>query len=284
MTPWVPRKPQQVCRECPGVTHCAQLILPEPRCAGTIAAWWANATYDFEALAAGRGIQSRRTQTVAIGQGCFRECAPNCVWDCLIPNVVIPLDCSAPLNQNVQLSLDRSAFVDAMPDWPDQGLRSHLQFGVRFGADLPLQLVFTPQLKSLAFAFDKTQQELRELADRGWYALFDYLPFMPSRMHPKGATARKLENRPRPTTDGSHPHSSRAVVDTQEFPVISINEAIQTGCYGPEPPNPASVPSEADDHDIPPWWLAYATWQHVAERIPKEYKPALASVARDAAI
>ena len=114
-----------------------------------------------------------------------------------------------------------------MWDWPDQQLRSHLKYGVRFGAQLPLQVVLTPQLKSLAAAFDKTQQELHDLAARGWYAIFDYLPFLPIRMHPKGATDRKLENRPRPTTDGSHPHETQQVVDTAGVPVVSINEAIR---------------------------------------------------------
>jgi len=55
-----------------------------------------------------------------------------------------------------------------MADWPDQELRSHMRFGVRYGAELPLQLVLTPQLKSLAFTFDRTQRELRDLVDKGW--------------------------------------------------------------------------------------------------------------------
>lgn len=76
------------------------------------------------------------------------------------------------------LSLNRDALVADMEDWPDQQLRSHLAYGVRFGAELPLQLLLTPQLKSLASAFEKTQQELRELADFGGYAIFDYLPFV----------------------------------------------------------------------------------------------------------
>ena len=61
-----------------------------------------------------------------------------------------------------------------------------MAFGVRFGAELPLQLVLTPQLKSLAVAFSRTQLELRELVARGWYALFDSFPVVPMRMHPKG--------------------------------------------------------------------------------------------------
>ena len=59
--------------------------------------------------------------------------------------------------------------VEAMRDWPDQELRSHMEYGVRFGTDLPLQIVLTPQLKSLSAAFDRTQLELWELVDKGWH-------------------------------------------------------------------------------------------------------------------
>jgi hypothetical protein len=156
---------------------------------------------------------------------------------------------------------------------------------VRFGADLPYQIVLTPQLQSLAFAFDKTQSELRELVDRGWYALFDYLPFVPMRMHPKGATERKLEDRPRPTTDGSHPRASHPILDTDGIPVISINDAIKSGVYGPRFPSPSTEPMPPPPSPaIPPWWHAYATWKHASDLIPKEYKPSLAAVARDSAI
>lgn len=133
-----------------------------------------------------------------------------------------------------------------MVDWPDQQLRSHLAYGVQFGAKLPLQTVLTPQLKSLAAAFDKTQQEMRELANRGWCAIFDYLPFLPIRMHPKRATDRK-QNRPRPTTDGSHPHGSQHIFDTAGVPVVSINDALRSGMYEPltSPPDPPTPPASS---------------------------------------
>ena len=106
-----------------------------------------------------------------------------------------PLNYSAEVDRDVAISLDRERLVDAMSDWPDQELRSHMAYGVRFGADLPFQVVLTLQLKFLLAAFDRTQSELRELVDKGWYALFSFFPFIPLRMHPKGATERKLENR-----------------------------------------------------------------------------------------
>ena len=285
-TSWLDRKPRQVCSACRSVRHCAQLLLPTCRCAGLLDEWWANATSDFKELAAGRSLQVRHTQTIAIGQNCFRPCARGCVWDCRLSNQVVPLDYWAEIDSGVELALNRKALVAGMEHWPDQELRSHLQHGVRFGADLPLQLVLTPQLKSLAFAFAKTQSELRDLVDRGWYAIFDHIPFMPSRMHPKGATARKLEDRPRPTTDGSHPHSSMNIVDTAGLPVVSLNDAIRSGVYGPHPPRLQPDSSEARHYlpSMPSWWQGYATWAHASDRVPKEYKPTLRAVAQDAAI
>lgn len=278
-TQWLERKPEQTCGVCPGVTHCAQLISPEPRCLGALQDWWVKASTDFVTLARGLPLEPRHTPTLALGQDCLIPCARNCVWDCRVPGKVQPLNYSAEIDQAATISLDRDLLVAAMSDWPDQELRSHLRYGVRFGADLPFQIVLTPQLKSLAGAFDRTQRELRELIDKGWYALFDFFPFIPLRMHPKGATERKLENRPRPTTDGSHPHSSQQVVDTQGIPVISINEAIKSGVYGPHRGVPLALPPNS-----PPWWPHYATWKHAADRIPKEYKPTLGSLARDSAI
>jgi len=284
-TRWKDRKNPQRCSVCPDVTHCSQLILNTSRCAGAIAKWWDAALHDFELLAKGQPLHPRQTPTIALGQDCLRPCARNCIWDCRFPPKVVPLDYVQPIDRNVPLSLDRQALVDAMWDWPDQELRSHMAYGVRFGAELPLQLVLTPQLKSLAAAFDRTQLELKDLTQRGWYGLFDYFPFLPMRMHPKGATERKLENRPRPTTDGSHPRETQNVRDTQGERVISINDAIRSGIY--DLPSTMDMYTSEPLHPTPQdpsWWEAFATWDHSSDRIPKEYKPTLAAVARDSAI
>ena len=269
---------------------CHQLIKRTRGCAGLLAAWWDNATADFLRLARGLPLEPRLARTIALGQGCLIPCARGCIWDCRTPGQVVPLNYSRDVDDGVTVSLDRKRLVAAMEAWPDQELRSHMQFGVRFGTDLPLQIVLTPQLKSLAAAFDRTQKELRELIDQGWYGLFDFLPFIPMRMHPKGATERKLEDRPRPTTDGSHPHLTQQVVDTDGVPVVSLNDALKAGVYGPRPqfqapsPEGVSLPSPPTSPAFPPWWHAYATWKHASELIPKEYKPTLTAVARDSAI
>ena len=283
VTRWVPRKPRQQCQRCPNVTMCSDLILPTPECAGRLDDWWRKASADFELLAQGRPLDPRRAPTVALGQNCLLPCARGCVWDCRQRGQVVPLDFEADIDLGVELSLDRDALVRDMADWPDQELRSHLAFGVRFGADLPLQLVLAPQLKSLAFAFERTQVELQELVTRGWYALFDHLPFIPLRMHPKGATERKLENRPRPTTDGSHPHASQGILDSDGVPVLSINHAIRTGCYSCSSASVFSA-SPPGAPSSPAWWKAFATWKHLDDRIPHEYKPDVSAVARDSSI
>lgn len=239
------------------------------------------ATADFLLLAANRPLDPRLTPTIALGQQCLLPCARNCVWDCRQHGRVVPLDFEADIDFGVELSLDRAA---DMQEWPDQELCSHMAYGVRFGAELPLQLVLMPQLKSLATAFDRTQAELRGLVSRGWYQLFDPLPFLPIRMHPKGATERRLENRPRPTTDGSHPHESQRVVDTDGQPVCSINHAIRSGCYGRSPHALLPPPSPHYDSSMPSWLQFFATWRYAADRFPHESKPSVADVARDSAI
>ena len=300
-TIWKDRKPPQSCQSCPGVSHCSQLIIQSPSCSGLLQEWWGNATADFVRLATDSVLELRLTRTIALGQDCLLPCARDCIWDCRVPGQVRPLDYHQEVDAHASIRLNRQLLVDSMHSWPDQELRSHMHYGVRFGADLPLQLVLTPQLKSLATAFERTQRELRELVDRGWYALFDYLPFVPLRMHPKGATERKLENRPRPTTDGSHPHASQHVFDTDGSPVTSLNSAIKTGAYLLSVASPslhAAVDSAIASAvpllevispigfqpGMPSWWEAYATWKHASDAVPKEYKPTISAVARDSAI
>jgi len=71
------------------------------------------------------------------------------------------------------------------------------------------------------------------------------------------------------------------IYNTEDIPVFSINSAIRSGIYDPDYP-PAV--EQVFQPNVPSWWQAFATWDHVHERIPKEYKPTLASVARDSAI
>jgi len=107
VTPWVERKPRQSCTTCPAVTHCSQLLAPEPRCTGPLEDWWRNATQDFVLLSQGLPLEPRLTATIALGQDCLLPCAHGCVWDCRRPGTVTPLDFHQDPDEGVTLSLDR---------------------------------------------------------------------------------------------------------------------------------------------------------------------------------
>lgn len=85
VTPWLERKPLQVCQPCPGVTHCSQLISSEPRCVQPLEHWWQNATKGFILLAQGLPLEPRLTGTVALGQDCLIPCARRCIYMGLPP-------------------------------------------------------------------------------------------------------------------------------------------------------------------------------------------------------
>jgi hypothetical protein len=65
-------------------------------------------------------------------------------------------------------------------DYPDRELFSTLEFGVDFDADnLEMQVVLPPHLLSLAGGLSKVQSDIAGRAGRGWYEVFDRLPFNP---------------------------------------------------------------------------------------------------------
>ena len=160
-----------------------------------------------------------------------------------------------------------------MATWPDQELRSHMKFGVRYGADLPFQLVLTPQLKSLAFAFDRTQSELRDLVDKGWYALFECLPFFPLRMHPKGATERKLENRPRPPLTAAIPAPPNASTTPRASPFYPSTTPSRRGVTTPSSRISMTKRRMRASNLASRMVDSFVTWKHASARVPLEYKP-----------
>ena len=229
VTDYVPRQPQQPvsCNSCAAsVSSCSEFILPVPRCRGLMDQWWDNATYDFERLRNGLRLEGhRRTRTIALADDCFIPCARGCWFDCRreASHGVSTLD----YHQEIGSQLNRQAMREGLRGWPDQALASYVEHGVVY-PDLPHILTLGPQLLSLADGFDRAQKELSELVSRGWYALFAHFAFFPFHMCPKGCTERKLEaDRPRPTTDGSHPpcypDGSARVFDSRNQPVYSPN-------------------------------------------------------------
>ena len=318
VTQWVPRSPNQRCPPCPVHTTCAELILHRPDCDGQVDSWFRNATSDFQVLASGAPFVSRRTRTVSLASNCCVPCARCGVLDCrtIRDGYVYPLRFDSPLDLELKTGRLQREFVD----YPDQQLASDVLLGAHIGPGMPLRLTLAPQLYSLASGFERVQRELADLAQRGWYALFERFPYFPFHMHPKGCTERKLESdRPRPTTDGSHPHAGQGVVDSCGCPVFSLNyyeksvgslssptsdaeechcgEDAPSGfefdfsceCVCPDAPRLGEVPTEPagppeGDGLSPTWWPSHATWKYVRWRRPKEHKWSIASLARDASI
>ena len=98
-----------------------------------------------------------------------------------------------------------------------------MQQGVRLDADVELQSVFVPHLGSLPLGYASVAKELRRLHLLSWYDFFDELPFVPMYLNGQGATARKLEDRYRRTTEGNGPRTP--TFDASGLQAISINEA-----------------------------------------------------------
>ena len=229
VTDFVHRLPKQPdrCDSCAQSVHrCDQFIRPVPACQGLVAQWWANATADFQVLSRGERLEGRRkTRTIALGQSCFVPCARDCWFDCRQQKrgVITALD----YHQHIDSQLDRDFIAPEMKGWPDQELASFIAFGAITTPQMPHMLVLSPQLLSLADGYLKGQEELVTLATKNWYDFFDWVPFFPGHTCPKGSTCRELEERPRPTTNGTHPpcesDGSPRVYDSDGTGVYSPN-------------------------------------------------------------
>ena len=228
VTDYVPRKPPQpaTCQECAtSVTSCSDFVRSVPECSGLLQEWWANATHDLARLSEGSRLEGvRRTRTISLTHNCFIPCARDCWFDCRQERTsgVQVLD----YHQPIESQLTRSNIRTDMAGWPDQALASYVEYGATY-PDLPHALTLGPQLLSLANGFDRAQKELAELVGKRWYGQYPHFPFFPFHMCPKGCTERKLEDRPRPTTDASHPpcdcHGRASVFNSAGEPVYSPN-------------------------------------------------------------
>ncbi len=109
---------------------------------------------------------------------------------------VVPLDFAAPLETHLNLDyLKVLCEGGVLTDYPDQQLISQLLLGVRYRDTLDMQIVLLPHLISFGAGCVEIQDEMHELADKGWYSFHNELPFVPFRNIPRGST---------PKTDGTH--------------------------------------------------------------------------------
>ena len=164
--------------------------------------------------------------------GRYRDCAPV---------VVAPMRVSPPAHliartarQRVHKAKSGAAFIfmtfAALAGTPSYELTAsalaRVNSFIRPAQDIR-EATLSPQLLSLADGYIKGQEELVTLATKHWYDFFDWVPFFPGHTCPKGSTCRELEDRPRPTTNGTHPpcasDGSPRVHDTDGTGVYSPN-------------------------------------------------------------
>ena len=115
-------------------------------------------------------------------------------------------DTSAPATTHLNLQFA----AQFSGDYPDRELFSTLEFGVDFDADnLEMQVVLPPHLLSLAGGLSKVQSDIAGRAGRGWYEVFDRMPFNPWRPQQMGSRP-KPNGKYRVIVNASFPHSELA--------------------------------------------------------------------------
>ena len=109
--------------------------------------------------------------------------------------------------------------------YPDQELLSFLILGVRYKADLPVQIVLQPHLQSFVPVQSKYLAEADRFVDRGWTVVWSSIPVVPYFSAACGSVCRPLEpDRPRCTNDAGAPRKDLWADDGVR--VLSLNECI----------------------------------------------------------
>ena len=143
------------------------------------------------------------------------------------PGWAVPIDVSAASPSHLNLDF----FRDWGECYPDQELVSFLLLGVRYKADLPVQIVLQPHLKSFLPVQEKYLAEADRFVARGWTVCCEQIPVVPYFSASCGSVARPLEpDRPRCTNDAGAPRSE--VLDDDGVRVMPLNEAINLAKRG----------------------------------------------------
>ena len=137
------------------------------------------------------------------------------------PGSAIPVDISKASATHLNLNF----YMQQGEGYPDQELLSFLFLGVRYKADLRVQIVLQPHLKSFLPVQEKFLLESDRFLMRGWSVCLESIPIVPYFCATCGSVCRPLEpDRPRCTNDAGAPR--KAVVDEDGVRVIPLNEAI----------------------------------------------------------
>ena len=140
---------------------------------------------------------------------------------CSQPGSAVPIDLSTPSKSHLNLDF----YAQQGVDYPDQELLSFIILGVRYKADLPVQIVLQPHLQSFLPVQEKYLQESDRFVERGWTVWDLQIPLVPYFCAACGSVCRPLEpDRPRCTNDAGAPR--KALLDEDGVRVIPLNDAI----------------------------------------------------------
>ena len=244
------------------------LDLLTPAAGAQLVSWIRENSADLQSMLGDVTAPRRKPKPLVLGQSDFVLEARGLVWDLrkAADGVIEPLDFTSLPKSELNVPLIRQLLRDT----PDRELLDHLQRGVDFKADLPLQIVLLPHMSSLAPHAPLVEKEIVRLINCGWHEIFPDVPFLPLRLNPNGAVVRKLEQlRPRrvenASADGSR--GGAPLVDSDGVTVISLNEAV-------------GIHEAAEGGDPTP----AGTLQGDTRKWPKETKPAVLDKVHDLAV
>ena len=118
------------------------------------------------------------------------------------PGFAVPIDLSEPSESHLNLGF----YARMGEGHPDQEPISFLLLGVRYKADLPVQIVLQPHLKSFLAVQAKYLEEADRFIERGWTVCSQEILIVPYFSAACGSVCRPLEpDRPRCTNDAGAP-------------------------------------------------------------------------------
>ena len=145
------------------------------------------------------------------------------------PGWATPVDVSTPSDSHLNLGF----YEEQGKGYPDQELLSFLLLGVRYKADLPVQIVLQPHLQSFLPVQEKYLAEADRFIERGWTVQDQYLLIVPFFSAAYDSVCRPLEpDRPRCTNDAGAPRKD--LWDDDQVRVRSLNECISESSWSEE--------------------------------------------------
>ena len=145
------------------------------------------------------------------------------------PGWAVPIDVSKPSASHLNLNF----LAQWGQGYPDQELVSFVALGVRYKADIPVQIVLQPHLMSFLPVQDKYLAEADRFVERGWTYCCVGIPIVPFFCASCGSVCRPLEpDRPRCTNDAGAPRQD--TYDDDGVRVVPLNEAISESVWPKE--------------------------------------------------